>query len=297
MSGIVLELQKDALNSHVNVADLTRKALAVSKKLGQKQIEEWLYKELNGYGDSNEEIPSYREVQGEIKYQNPFHGWQPVIFSDPRMNEQLSKRKVGSSIGELNSLINRDTSGELGIPFPQKIAHALMNAMPAPMVPYLIVDKSSVAGILEAVKNNILDWALQLEKEGIIGEGMSFSIQEKKKAEKASYQVTYNIGSMQNSQLQHESPGADQTLYIQENIDEIAGIVSKIRSSMDQFSLSLSNQKELLAEISTIEFQSRSPNPKPSIIKECLQTIHRILEGATGNVLASGLINDLAKFL
>lgn len=37
--------------------------------------------------------------------------------------------------------------------------------------------------ILSTVRNKILDWALLLEESGIIGEGMTFSDEEKKKAQ------------------------------------------------------------------------------------------------------------------
>ena len=38
MSGLVLELQRDALNKNVNVSDLLRKAMVVSKKLGINEM-------------------------------------------------------------------------------------------------------------------------------------------------------------------------------------------------------------------------------------------------------------------
>lgn len=74
MTGLVLELQADALNRGVSCADLLRKALVVSRKLCVEKIEEWLKHELNGYHMDDENIPKYREVQGQIKAWNPYHG-------------------------------------------------------------------------------------------------------------------------------------------------------------------------------------------------------------------------------
>jgi hypothetical protein len=53
MSGLVIVLQKDALDKRVDVASLFRKASAVSKKLGIPEIEEWIQKELAGYKDDD----------------------------------------------------------------------------------------------------------------------------------------------------------------------------------------------------------------------------------------------------
>lgn len=52
MSGLVLELQKDALNKEVSVSELLRKSLVVSKKLKITHIEEWINNELDGYNST-----------------------------------------------------------------------------------------------------------------------------------------------------------------------------------------------------------------------------------------------------
>jgi hypothetical protein len=61
------------------------------------------------------------------------------------------------------------------------------------MVPTLLVDRSQIIGILDAVRNEILNWSLELESQGILGDGLSFSSEEINKAGT----VNYNIGSFQ----------------------------------------------------------------------------------------------------
>lgn len=200
MSSLVLELQAEALDRNTPVSDLLRKALAVSKKLGVTQIEKWLSHELNGY-PRDSEIPPYREVHGLIKVWNPYHGWQPVHFGDPEMGEKLAARKIMQPIGELDSL-NPKQGGSLQIPFPEPIKNRLIRGMDIALEPTLQVAPSEVVGILDAVRNNILEWALELEQEGILGEGLTFSREEKQAAGQITYQITNNIGSMSNSQLQ-----------------------------------------------------------------------------------------------
>ena len=59
----------------------------------------------------------------------------------------------------------------------------------------IVVSATVVDGILNAVRNALLEWSLRLEKSGVRGDGMSFSDDERKRAYEA--QITYNIGSIQ----------------------------------------------------------------------------------------------------
>lgn len=297
MPGLVLELQSDALNKAVTCADLLRKALAVSRKLGVAEIEEWLRRELNGYPLDDDEVPTYREVHGQIRVWNSYHGWQPLNFGDAEMAEQLSRRKVMQPVSELDALLENKDEGSLQIPFPQKTVNALMKAMDVPLQPTLHVASTSVVGILNAVRNHVLEWALELEKQGVIGEEMSFSQEEQKAADLVTYQITNNIGAMHNSQLQQDSPGATQNLNIGLDIQKVLALVAEIRAKEAELDLSADEATELSSELTTIEVQSESPKPKATIIKESLKSIRAILEGATGNVAASGLLALLASIL
>nr|WP_319490633.1 hypothetical protein [uncultured Desulfobacter sp.] len=93
MAGLVFELQSDAINKDVRCSDLLRKALVVSRKLDIDSIESWIRYELNGFLQKDDVVPDYREVHGLIKVWNPYHGWQPLNFGDPKQAERLSKRK------------------------------------------------------------------------------------------------------------------------------------------------------------------------------------------------------------
>jgi len=298
MAGLVIELQSDALNSDVRVSDLLRKALVISKKLSVTEIEEWIDHELNGYPLNNDCIPNYREVSGEIKVFNPYHGWQPLIFGDSGDAKPFSKRKIMQSMGELESIQER-ASPVLQVPFSDDVANHLMSRMePPPLKPSLHVPLSEIVGIFESVRNQLLLWALELEKQGVMGEGMSFSNDEKEAAGPASYQVIINnnIGSMNNSQLQQGTHGSTQILDINSSLEGLNDFLSVLNDSSAQLSLMREQQSELEAEIKTIQSQLESPKPKQSIISKCLGSIRSILEGAAGNVTATGLLAELAKF-
>ena len=95
MSGIVLKLQREALDKSTRVSDLLRKALLVARKLKVIDLESWILSELNGYSDGSS-IPDYRWVSGEIKSFNPYNGmWLPIMFheSQSEIHRTLTRRQ------------------------------------------------------------------------------------------------------------------------------------------------------------------------------------------------------------
>ncbi len=295
MTGLVFELQRDSLNSEIRVSNLLRKALVISKKLNIIEIEEWLNKELDGYL-LTDDIPKYRTVRGEVKVWNPYHGWQPLYFDDIEMAEKFSERDTCQSIAELETLSEGDGS-RMRMPFPKHIEKSLMESMSVSLQPELITDKTEIIGILDAVRNNILNWSLELEQKGIFGEGMSFSNEEKKIAHQTTYQVTNNIGSMHNSQLQQDSSGSTQSLNVVASSGDLQKFVEELKNSIESLKLQQEQTQELKEAIATLEIQANSPKPKNIIIDESLRTVRNILEGATGSIAASGLIYQLGLFL
>lgn len=73
MTGLVLELQADAMNESVSVLSLLRKARALSVKLGVTTIDQWLAHEMGGY-PTHSSIPDYRHVVGRTICHNPYVG-------------------------------------------------------------------------------------------------------------------------------------------------------------------------------------------------------------------------------
>jgi hypothetical protein len=297
MSGLVLELQRDALDKNVDVSSLLRKAVVVSKKLGITEIETWIKQELAGYPADDDAVPTYREVSGVIKVFNPFQGWQPVNFEDAELGETLSRRKISQAIGELVAIAENDKSRNLQVPFSQHIKNDLMKMMDSPLEPTLLVSDAQIHGILEAVRNEILNWALDLEAKGIIGDDMSFSSKEKAVASQVTYQVINNIGSMQNSQLQQDSAGASQTQNITKSEVDISAFIEELKACIHDLGLDKDDTAELEAEVLTIEHQLASPKPKNIIIIESLKSTRSIIEGITGSVLATGFLAQLAALI
>jgi hypothetical protein len=185
MKSLVHELQQEAMNPNSRLSDILRKALVVASKLKVDEFKIWIESEMKGYPKA-EDIPFYRRVNGSVKAWNPYNGWIPVIVQDSRINDLISNRSIGQPISELESLCHQKDEGEaLQVPLPHDWIMKLFSKSEEyrlGMVPTLIIDKSKLIGILDAVRNEILNWILELESQGILGDGMSFSTDEVNKA-------------------------------------------------------------------------------------------------------------------
>ncbi len=295
MTGLVFELQKEALDHSKNVSQILMKALVVSRKLEIEDIQAWIKCEMNGYPFEGKAIPEYREIHGMPRAWNPVRGWIPIDFEDPVIHAQLSTRKVAQSTSELDQLVSSGSGGMLHMPYPPEVANWLAGEMRFRMQTAMVVPRTEIVGILNAVRNKVLDWALELESKGILGEGMSFSDNEKKLANSVTYSITNNIHNMQNSMLQQASPESRQTMNTEMNYQGISKFVQELSVELRKLNLRPDLNDEIEAEIRTVKAQLESPKPKKLIVEESLKSIKTILEGTTGNILASGLINQIGS--
>lgn len=293
MTGLVLELQRDSLDKSVDVDDLLRKALVISRKLALVEIQTWIELELKGYGP-NGKCPPYRAVKGHVKVFNPFHGWQPVLFGDEEMYDAAASRTIGQSVGELVDLLKGDSS-TLMMKYSPGPQAALMRAIGSNLEPALFIPRQALVKVLDAVRNQVLEWALDLETKGILGSGLSFSGEEKVAAKQTTYSSITHIGTMVNSQLQQHSSGS-QTL-TNDVSGEIGSFVEAATKSLPKLGLPQPAREELEAELATLRSQLKSPKPKLDIFRSCLASAKTILEGAAGNVAASALLAQLVPLL
>ena len=110
--------------------------------------------------------------------------------------------------------------------------------------------------------------------------------------------VVFNVGSIQNSNFQVAADGSVQIVE-QHGLDleSARAIVEHLRSAGEQLSVGSDRQEELAQEIATVEAQLNSPAPKVSVLREMFRSIQSILEGATGNALATSLISRITELL
>lgn len=209
MEPLVLQLQAECLDARVSILEVLRKALVVARKLSLVDAQSWIVRELNGY-KNGDKAPPHRLLTGQIRAWNPCHGWIPVMFQDSREATYLARCYVAQPVGELEELVKHG-KGNLQFPFDSETEGRLMEGSDLPLQPTRHLSRAAVSGIIDAVRNLVLDWCLQVEKDGILGEGLVFSAKEKEVAAQSNYTINYNA-PVTHSQIQQGSPHAKQCM-------------------------------------------------------------------------------------
>jgi len=293
MTSLIEQLQSESMNPSVPVVNLLLKTKALATKLDVQELLEWANRELSGYARTDE-IPPYRMVQGEFKAWNPYHGWQPILF--PKSMVMPATRGVTSAVGEIEGYPPKKGESVTISIEPEEKAR-LIAALKIPTDIAWLANSANVQGIPDKVRNLVVEWSLKLEKLGIQGEGLSFSLAEKTKAEGSSI----TIGTIQNFVGNiGQSVGQSSIQATQENtnsldLDAVRALAIQMNKHADELpaeALPVCRQqlKQLDAELS-------STGPSQSKVRAMLSSIKNVLEGAAGSVVAFGILVELTKIL
>lgn len=296
MSKFVIELQKLCLDSEVACSDILQRAYFLAKKLEIKDLESYFVLEMQGYSDFSEKIPRYRYVNVEYRFETPSYGWRPFVIKRGIGFDNLLCRPIESSIIELEKLSEYGDS-HLSFPIPGEVQKLLNKQAKTPVLVHIcgFFEKAALAKIFQEVRKVILDWTLELEKKGILGEEYMFTEKEKESAKEISnVNITINgnisdsnvIGALQNSTVNKES-----TL----DFDKVALITKQISDNIQNIGLKEEEKIAIINEITEIRFALEN---KDSLkILTLLKHIKSICCGVTDSIIASGIIQQISNLL
>jgi len=291
MSGLIEEIQRDAFDDKVRVSALLRKVKAAASKLGLPPTEKWVEQELNGYTVAP---PEYRELRGKPQALNPYRGWIPIIFDDNRMNEMLASCSVRQSVASLEALLKSNEASFVQFPIPPNVIVEMNRVLEVDFGTMAVhLATSQVHGLLDAVRNTILEWALKLERAGIKGEGMSFNRAEKQLASAPTFNIG-TIGSMVGNLGSHNRTG---DIYSNISTEQLSGLAEQLKPHLAALKAAGAEARMLDKSLSIISDQSRSANPEQSVVRSALTDLRNALSGAAGSLIASGAIAMITKML
>ncbi len=271
MSSAVQNLQKAIVNSNQTVTQLLRQTKLIAAKLNAGDVEKWVDHELNGY-PAGTEVPQYREFStNSVQIRNPIRGWEFAGHFHRKIKarqpiaeiENLSNGDTLYMPLKMNLQVNDGAGGSFGSDWPQRA----------------LIKGAAFKHILEAVKNELLQWTVELEKRDIKGEDMDFNEKEKQSATHQTFNIhkfTGVLGNVENSQVALYDYSSVQQLLIDHSIPK-------------------TERREL--EDILDELKTAPPDKRPSLIaraeqwivkhKELLgiaaEAVGRVIKGATGN--------------
>jgi hypothetical protein len=140
---------------------------------------------------------------------------------------------------------------------------------------------------LDAVRNLVLDWAIELERSGVVGEGITFSADEKKIA--ATNPVTLHIGAITNfTGVLGVGNTSGDIANAPINAEEVGNLVTQIKAHSAELINEGVEPEALQKALDTIDNQLRSK--KLTLMREALGELQKIVAKATGGLIAQGVL-------
>ncbi len=295
MPALIPELVNIASDHTVNITVLLRRALVAASRLHSTEGAAWLTQELNGY-EKIEDVPEYRVIKGQLRVYSSRFGLRDMPVTSAVAAEEMGLCPLLQPIGEVEDWL-KEESRIVTLSFPPEQEDIIKRQLPDHMKPVRCYTLSVVRGVVDAVRNKVLAWALDLEANGVLGEGMSFTHQEQQQALQLAPLTHIHIeGGIHGGQVMVNSPGGQQqqTMAAEQKADALAALLPWLEKVIVQGKLQREICAELQVELDTLKAQAASSNPKWSVIGAVAGSVRTILEGAGGEVLAAQALGWLA---
>ena len=171
---LLREIQDAAIDSNVDLSVLLRKCKVLAARLGNPEFKQWVENELSGY-KAVYSLPDYRirKVNSKGHFSGPLQSGMryadiPLSCIDKRFHKVLSHSYMTQPVAAMESLVRDASKGSLQEPWnPDLVAYVShdiyegMNCMQA----WKVIPVSSVVAALDAVRNRILSFVLEIEAE------------------------------------------------------------------------------------------------------------------------------------
>src|SRR5207248_1197071 len=290
-NSLILQIQEAALDSHSSVTDALRKAKVACAKLDLREFGDWIDLELEGSMDKPvESLPQYRKLHGIPKAFSPYQGWQPIIFRSNRQLENLSFAPIGMAIFAIESSLRDATAeGEFHFPYPPETLQELMKSLNwGPSNIQVALSPPQVASIIESVRNILLNWTIDMERQGVLGHNFVFNQEEQMKSVLATAQTINNIHIGQVGSFVQSAENA----IIQGEIASTINLRNGVRSLAEQVEQLLPAsklppqlQRETRAALNELKDAADLPEPDSGRLRRGLQTLKRVLAPAGEHLL------------
>jgi hypothetical protein len=166
-----------ATNTGQSITVLLRKCVILAHQIKNDRLKTWANKELSGYGDEDE-LPDYRVVSATAT--GHFSGWggsQATLPIPPAALEKNDQRfatqaRLAQVIATYEDLVKTATTdGQITMHWPPNMVLYYQNRIPftgqqmSLVVAYQEIPKPTLVGLLDTVRNRVLNVALEIQSE------------------------------------------------------------------------------------------------------------------------------------
>ena len=176
---ILVEIQNDLVNDSAALTNTLRKSKILAARLNFPEFREWVDAELGGYSDT-EQLPQYRRFPATSRgtYMGPFgHSLRgqivPTYGLTGTVKDFAENLLVHHGVGELEDMLNSGTE-TFQILWPHEYVALSQEATRFNdetflFSAYKVIPRGLLAGVLENIKNKLLDFALALGEHQVDG--------------------------------------------------------------------------------------------------------------------------------
>jgi hypothetical protein len=300
---LILQIQAAALDSKSSVTDALRKAKVACVKLDLTEFEKWVDGELNGYKDGTpiSELPTYRILYGIPVGYNPYHGWQPVTFHSSEQQKNWGNAPIGMAIGAIEaSLQTANGRGSFEFPYSPEVEQDLRDAVSHGKRFSVRLAVAHVSGIIDAVRNILLQWTLEMEKQGVVGNELLFSEIDKKKSETLTAQTITNIHIGNVGAFVQQAEGS----FVHGQIDSTTNISQATLDFVQQAAAMLPGaalpsliDEQMRAALDELKQAAEVANPESGRLRKGFETLKRVLAPAGETLLKLAVDAAVTKLL
>lgn len=291
---LIHQIQADAVDSSKSVVQVVRTAKIAASKLGLTEAIDWIDNELNGYPTSDpKKLPAYRVTHGECQGWNPYHGWLPVIIQDSKIHELFCITGIRQPLASVEDLIRDPDSASPVMPYGHLQQEALRKFTGQNTKFQLKLSRATATHILDGVRSQVLDWSLELEAAGVLGENMSFKHDERQAAQTLTQTIYVQNAGVIGNVSDQASVSITQTANI--DVGQAKQLIDQIIPLVQQLPEALQTQLVPVIQQSSECLSQRSPDQ--GRLRELLTSARNICEGAAGSILATGIAASLTSLL
>lgn len=294
---LIGEIIEGAITNKTSLSELLRMVKVAAYRLNLPVIEDWVSKELDGYKDGNL-VPEYRKVKGQVVAKHAIHGWHP-IGGNPTTIGILQERNLGGSIASLEAMLREaESSGGTGtftlFFSPERASEFLGDKSFAYVAMGTIISVAAINSALDRVRSKILDWAIEMEKQGVVGQGMSFSAKEKENAARATTNITFSgpVGTIAGNFGTGNSSGS--ITVTGTNIAEALELALSLQKSAQEL-IQSGADSSLPEALDNLAKELALVTPDKGKLHSLVDHVKASLAGASGNLMALGAMQAITQ--
>lgn len=322
---MIKRIINDLIDDEKSLVSPLLKTKVLATRLGNKNLLEWVNKEINGYS-IKEDVPIYRKGKANssctIRLGYGIQSNTPVpisLFQDERLRNFFLQFEFRESVKTLESYIGngeKDTLGkDFSIDFWAFVTRELKKSGFQGEVRDIKVftHVSNITQTVTEIRNKFLDLMLSLEAENPelpedfedydaetierITEKINVFMGDNYNITNTGDGSTINTG--QNSQI-NSTAGSNfqqEVNFNEQTAEVLADLVQKINEITPQLEISDEDKEEIKAETDRISMQLKRENPKLNIIGQSLNTIYDIMASVAANAITSPVLQSIQNVL